>query len=171
MVVALAVGCCLMFWGNPARADIRAEWPGTTRFQAIVLSVWLTGGGNVDGNVRADIDRECVAFLKAKLAEVAPDIEVLSHQEVTKQEHHATAAWAGYDVWLTPWHDTTTNRDVVLGAAILKIAAHGTNRTDFVPALFQSAPDQQSIAAAVQEAVTRHMMSAIVAPIERSLSK
>jgi hypothetical protein len=147
---------------------MQAEWPAGNKIPAVVLSVWIVGSGVVDRNIQTSIESGSVAFLRAKLAEVAPNIEVLSRPEVTQQEYHATAAWAGYDIWLTQWHDSVSNRDVILGAAILRIAVRGTMRTDFVPALFQSAPDQQSIAAAIEKAVHAHMMDAIVSPIGRS---
>lgn len=172
--LVLAVGCCLALIGlTPANADsykIR-EWPGEATIPAIALEVRFHGPPDlIHSDTQQNIVIGCVAFLGEKLAVVAPEMEVLSPMEDIRQDYHATAAWAGYDVWLAPWRDAT-NREVILGVAILKISVRGTHHTSFVPALFQSAPDERSIATMAENVISKHMMSAIVIPIGRSLSQ
>ncbi len=153
-----------------------APWPRSLTYpiKKVRLSVYVPGAPEfVSSEEQERIERLCADFLADKMKEVAPGIVVIARSAPTSEEDSRDPAtvWAYYNIWLEKWTDVETKKETVLGVSMLSIhaAALRGDTPVFAPGVFQTTRDANAVSAAVQESVNRHMITAIVAPLEASL--
>ena len=174
--VVTVVAVALAAYGAKAES-VLLPWPQMLKqpITKIGLGVYFPGNYEIIGpDSQSHIQDACVEYLRQALADAAPMIEVLDLAEIDNQVGSGSdlsIVRIYYEVMLTKWHDTSTNRDVVLGAveiADLTPRRHSRlwERRRFPLSLLQSELDRSQLEQTIEAVVKDHIDRAIVGPLK-----